>query len=111
MEVLRLGVEEHVARQRRKRGWGVRGRLLLKLVRGVFIEVWCSRIGVRGGVFLLSGSVFEAEKDEHASCGLIWSLYDTGVGLWHAMKLGVLGRWIVGVEIWEVFVLAFYTRA
>jgi hypothetical protein len=55
--------------------------------------------------------VFEAEKDEHASCGLIWSLYDTGVGLWHAMKLGVLGRWIVGVEIWEVFVLAFYTEA
>jgi len=50
----------------KKRDLGVPGRLLLKLVRGVFIGVLCWRIGVRGGVFLLSGSVFEVGGKQDA---------------------------------------------
>jgi len=49
----------------KKRDSGVPGRLLLKLVRGVSTEVLCWRIAVRGGVFLLSGSVFEVAWKQH----------------------------------------------
>ena len=53
-------VAEGAVMRMKKRDWEVRGRLLSKLVRGVFIGVWYLRIGVRDGVFLQSGSVFDA---------------------------------------------------
>jgi hypothetical protein len=101
MVVLLLEVEEREVRLRKRRGWEVRGRLLLKLVREVFIEVWCLRIEVLGGVFLLNGSVFEAIRD------LIWSFVRYR-GCFLACNEGrSFGSWFVGVEIWGVFVLAF----
>ena len=54
--------EEAVEWVMKRRDWGLRGRLLLKLVRGVCIGVWCLRIGVRGGVFLPSGNAFEGTR-------------------------------------------------
>lgn len=55
-------VEGAVALVMKRKGWGVHGRLLLKLARGVFIGVWCWPIGVRGGVFLPSGNVCEGTR-------------------------------------------------
>ena len=47
-----------------------RGRRLLRLGRGAFGGGWCWRIGVRGGVFLGSGSVFSCVGGGVWDCGL-----------------------------------------
>lgn len=90
-----------VGEQRRKKDWAVRGRLSSRLEKEVFTEVLCWQTGAPDGVFLQSGSVFDAHDhflvfrfvlNQHFH----WGLYYTS--RWNSIHLeDVCQRVITGV--------------